>query len=283
MDAGRDITARPRPARPAGRRRARDPQFRAARPGQSPTTSSRSLTFFREAVLKTGHPSLASACSGRARSSREATHKIHHARPTAAGTMMTFTDDELKAFVCLHPGGGRQGSDPRSTLENLPRPGGRCPPIDGADSRELSVRPPSLQGTACGPLRLRREDWAPARSPPSLTAPIPADPSRREGALVFGGGRDWSTARPRPRRQRGRGGQRRTIGARSCPRQRDHEWPAHFDHGAYRERNRGERLINRSRLKQFRLRVKIAMATWYEKRAANYLTMLTLAAILLWV
>ncbi|MBP2304579.1 transposase [Azospirillum melinis] len=46
-----------------------------------------------------------------------------------------------------------------------------------------------------------------------------------------------------------------------------------FDRDAYRERNRVERLINR--LKQFR-----RIATRYEKRAANYLAMITIAAIL---
>ena len=49
-----------------------------------------------------------------------------------------------------------------------------------------------------------------------------------------------------------------------------------FDREAYRERNVVERLINR--LKQFR-----RIATRYEKRADNYLAMLTLAAILLWL
>ena len=49
-----------------------------------------------------------------------------------------------------------------------------------------------------------------------------------------------------------------------------------FDCEAYRERNVVERLINR--LKQWR-----RIATRYEKRAANYQTMLTLAAILLWL
>jgi transposase len=49
-----------------------------------------------------------------------------------------------------------------------------------------------------------------------------------------------------------------------------------FDREAYRERNVVERLINR--LKQHR-----RIATRYEKRAANYLAMLTLAAILLWL
>jgi transposase len=49
-----------------------------------------------------------------------------------------------------------------------------------------------------------------------------------------------------------------------------------FDCAAYRERNAVEWLINR--LKQFR-----RIATRYEKRAADYLTMLTLAAILVWL
>jgi transposase len=49
-----------------------------------------------------------------------------------------------------------------------------------------------------------------------------------------------------------------------------------FDREAYRDRNVVERLINR--LKQWR-----RIATRYEKRAANYLAMLTLAAILLWL
>ena len=51
---------------------------------------------------------------------------------------------------------------------------------------------------------------------------------------------------------------------------------AAFDRDAYRERNRVERLINR--LKQFR-----RIATRYEKRAVNYLAMITIAAILLWL
>jgi transposase len=49
-----------------------------------------------------------------------------------------------------------------------------------------------------------------------------------------------------------------------------------FDRAAYRERNVVERLINR--LKQFR-----RVATRYEKRAANYRAMVTIAAILLWL
>jgi transposase len=49
-----------------------------------------------------------------------------------------------------------------------------------------------------------------------------------------------------------------------------------FDREAYRLRNRVERLINR--LKQFR-----RIATRYEKRAANYLAMIIIGAILLWL
>ena len=49
-----------------------------------------------------------------------------------------------------------------------------------------------------------------------------------------------------------------------------------FDAELYKERNRVERLVGR--LKQFR-----RVATRYEKTAESYLTMLTLAAILLWL
>ena len=49
-----------------------------------------------------------------------------------------------------------------------------------------------------------------------------------------------------------------------------------FDRAAYRERNVVERTINR--LKQHR-----RLATRYEKRAANYLAMAALVAILLWL
>ena len=49
-----------------------------------------------------------------------------------------------------------------------------------------------------------------------------------------------------------------------------------FDREAYRLRNRVERMINR--LKQYR-----RIATRYEKRAINYLAMLTIGMILLWI
>ena len=49
-----------------------------------------------------------------------------------------------------------------------------------------------------------------------------------------------------------------------------------FDRAAYRRRNAIERLFNR--LKQWR-----RIATRYEKRGANYLAMVTLGMILLWL
>jgi transposase len=60
------------------------------------------------------------------------------------------------------------------------------------------------------------------------------------------------------------------------PRRRDERRRGPFDRAAYRQRNVAERLVNR--LKQFR-----RIATRYEKRAVNYLGMLTLAAIMLWL
>jgi len=67
----------------------------------------------------------------------------------------------------------------------------------------------------------------------------------------------------------------RRIGA-VIPTKADEAPVPNFDREAYRERNVIERLINR--LKQWR-----RIATRYEKRAANYQAMLTLAAILLWL
>ncbi len=71
-------------------------------------------------------------------------------------------------------------------------------------------------------------------------------------------------------RLRGRG-MRITI-----PRRCDERRTGPFDREVYRLRNRVERLINR--LKQFR-----RIATRYEKRAANYAAMITIAATLLWL
>jgi transposase len=60
------------------------------------------------------------------------------------------------------------------------------------------------------------------------------------------------------------------------PHKRNERHRGPFDRSAYRERNVIERLINR--LKQFR-----RIATRYEKKACYYLTMITLAAMLLWL
>jgi transposase len=74
--------------------------------------------------------------------------------------------------------------------------------------------------------------------------------------------------------------------ARSCLRRRrirpvipsksNQRWQPGFDRQAYRQRNRLERLINH--LKQFR-----RIATRYEKRGVNYLAMVMLGMILLWL
>lgn len=69
--------------------------------------------------------------------------------------------------------------------------------------------------------------------------------------------------------------QRRGI-RMTIPRKTNERRTGRFDRVIYRERNRIERLINR--LKQYR-----RIATRYEKRAANYVAMLTLVAIRLWL
>ena len=69
----------------------------------------------------------------------------------------------------------------------------------------------------------------------------------------------------------------RRRGIRAVIPRRKNERPQRgFDRAAYRERNRVERLINR--LKQAR-----RVATRYEKLAVNYLAMVTIAAILIWL
>jgi transposase len=60
------------------------------------------------------------------------------------------------------------------------------------------------------------------------------------------------------------------------PRRKDECRKGRFDRDTYRQRNKVERLFNR--LKQFR-----RVATRYEKRAATYLAMVTLASILVWL
>ena len=88
-------------------------------------------------------------------------------------------------------------------------------------------------------------------------------PRRVAGDKAFAG-------RPSREQLRGRG-----IGA-VIPTKKGEQRRPGFDYEAYRARNRIERLFNR--LKQFR-----RIATRYEKRAANYLAMLHVAAILIWL
>jgi len=62
----------------------------------------------------------------------------------------------------------------------------------------------------------------------------------------------------------------------SIPHKDNEKHRGKFDKSIYRQRNQVERCFNR--LKQFR-----RIATRYEKKAQNYLAMLTLASILLWL
>ena len=62
----------------------------------------------------------------------------------------------------------------------------------------------------------------------------------------------------------------------TIPRKKNERRRGQFDKILYRERNRIERCFNR--LKQFR-----RIATRYEKKAENYLAMLTLASIMMWL
>jgi transposase len=92
-------------------------------------------------------------------------------------------------------------------------------------------------------------------------------PRRRPGRIV--GDKGYSSRRIRNwLRQHGI---RHTI-----PHKRNECQRGPFDRQAYRERNRAERLINR--LKHYR-----RVATRYEKRAVNFLAMVTIAALLLWL
>src|SRR3954453_8331082 len=108
-----------------------------------------------------------------------------------------------------------------------------------------------------------------------------------EGLLDSGAIRRVGRVRPRlrPRRLAGDKGYssptaRRRLGKRRLspviPTRKDQRSQPNFDREAYREHNKVEPLINR--LKQFR-----RIATRYEKRAANYLAMVNLGMIMLWL
>jgi transposase len=92
-------------------------------------------------------------------------------------------------------------------------------------------------------------------------------PRTRPAALAGDKGYSYPSARAALRRR----GIKAVIPTKSNqPRQ------PRFDRVAYRARNRVERCFNR--LKQFR-----RVATRYEKRDVNYLAMVTLAAVLVWL
>ena len=82
---------------------------------------------------------------------------------------------------------------------------------------------------------------------------------------------DKGYSSPTARRRLRRRGIRPVI-----PTKRDERRQPTFDRAAYRERNKVERLINR--LKQSR-----RVATRYEKRADNYLAMIIIAMICIWL
>jgi transposase len=82
---------------------------------------------------------------------------------------------------------------------------------------------------------------------------------------------DKGYSSPKARRAVRRRGMRPVIPTKSNERRQPH-----FDRALYRERNRVERCINR--LKQYR-----RVATRYEKLAVNYLAMVTIAALLMWL
>ena len=91
--------------------------------------------------------------------------------------------------------------------------------------------------------------------------------------------------RLRPRRAAGdkgyssrkaRGHLRRRHIRAVIPSKKDQRRQPHFDRAAYRRRNLVERLINR--LKQFR-----RIATRYEQRGVNYLAMVHIGMLLLWL
>lgn len=66
-------------------------------------------------------------------------------------------------------------------------------------------------------------------------------------------------------------------GARACiPPKANRKFPQDYDRNLYKERNLVERFFNR--LKHYR-----RIATRYEKTARNFMAMLTLASILIWL
>jgi transposase len=101
----------------------------------------------------------------------------------------------------------------------------------------------------------------------SVKRPQGGRPRVRPGRVV--GDKGYSSGKIRAYlRRRGIGG--------TIPRRKDEKHRGFFDRALYRLRNVVERLFNR--LKQFR-----RVATRYEKRGENYLAVLMIAAIKLWL
>ena len=168
-------------------------------------------------------------------------------------------------------------------ISTPPAPAGTAPSGGEAQAREALGR---SQGGFSTKLHLRAEGHGrPVTA--VLTGGERHEQVALEALLDRGAIRRPGRGRPRlrPRRAAGdkgyssptaRGRLRRRHIRAVIPSKSDQRRRPGFDRAAYRRRNRVERLINR--LKQFR-----RIATRYEKRAANYLAMVHIAMLLLWL
>ena len=227
-----------------------------------------------------------------------------------------LSDEQWRRLAPLLPAQkpptGRPAKDHRTIINGIPRfHGGR--PVGAADRRSLAgpartVRPVAHRGQpvlslpgqkgggrpGAGPFpgRIRDENPPEGRRPwqagglCSDTGPEARSRSLREVDVPGGGETKWCR-RPRTRPERVCGAKgyssgkirsylRRRRIRLSIPRKRNEKRRGPFDREIYRRRNVVERAINR--LKRFR-----QIATRYEKEARNYLAMLQIAAILLWL
>jgi transposase len=168
-------------------------------------------------------------------------------------------------------------------ISTPPAPAGTAPSGGEAQAREALGR---SQGGFSTKLHLRAEGHGrPVTA--VLTGGERHEQVALEALLDRGAIRRPGRGRPRlrPRRAAGdkgyssptaRGRLRRRHIRAVIPSKSNQRRQPNFDRAAYRRRNRVERLINR--LKQFR-----RIATRYEKRGVNYLAMLTIGMILLWL
>jgi transposase len=172
-------------------------------------------------------------------------------------------------------------------ISTPPAPAGTAPSGGEAQAREALGR---SQGGFSTKLHLRAEGHG-----RPVTAVLTGGERHEQVALEAlldrgairrpGRGRPRLRPRLRPRRAAGdkgyssptaRGRLRRRHIRAVIPSKSNQRRQPDFDRAAYRRRNRVERLINR--LKQFR-----RIATRYEKRAANYLAMVHIGMLLLWL